>query len=178
MIQGSLTDRWLVQVSYLCSTFSYVQTANWLWLVYAWTMGPPLSQKGNSNLMHQSLKTAYSWGRGILQRKPKDFSGEADAELKWAANVHCTEPKSTQYRKVYWCNWKFHFPPGYCSIGLEIRDRLLNSFYLISVLLKVFDVFSAIFENVAWVLTFKVPSSLFVPEWWFLPFVPSLSSCC
>jgi len=32
--------------------------------------------------MCQSLKTAYRWERGVLQRKPKDFSGEADVELK------------------------------------------------------------------------------------------------
>lgn len=44
--------------------------------------------------MDQSLKTAYSRGKGSFPRKSKDYFQEKETGLEWAADAPCIEPES------------------------------------------------------------------------------------
>ena len=104
----------------------------------AWVMCPPLSQKGEL-YVEGPVPLPTVGGREFSKGNQQLFSGEAGAELEWSAGCSLRRAWiNLRSKKVHWCNWKFHFPSGCCSHGIEIRDALLSSFYLISMLSKVF----------------------------------------
>lgn len=104
----------------------------------AWVMCPPLKSK-RGIVFWGTSPTAYSRGNGVLQGKPTVLFRRS---RRWTGMIsRCSLHRAwinIRNKKVYWCNWKFHFPSGYCSHGIEIWDALLSSFYLISMLSKVF----------------------------------------